>query len=247
MGAKVKAEATEPNVLGFVPAEEAHFANAELAKDLGAHAEIPVAHGLRCNRAFIRHAGGMSVPAQIHQGPSALLREHRHGLLEETGLEAMQVIGEGFHVHPDQGRLAARSQIAEYESQVAATVQQALKPVHLEFAPDAGHGADFQGLHQGFLAEAVGHEIRHSHQRQAVLAAERHEIRHSGHGAVIFHDLADDTAGVEARQARQVHAGLGLARAGKHPSGPGPQGEDVAWLHEVLGLGVRSDERLDGP
>ena len=61
----------------------------------------------------------------------------------------------------------------DYAAQVAVTnrlsfprIQQTLEAVNLEFTPDAGHGPDFQGFHQGFLAKAIGHEIRHGHQGQ---------------------------------------------------------------------------------
>ena len=84
MGAKVEAEATEANVLGFMPAEEAHFPDAELAEDLCAYAEIAITHGLRLNRSLVRHTGRMGMSAQVHQGTAALLHENPHGFLEEA-------------------------------------------------------------------------------------------------------------------------------------------------------------------
>ena len=72
MGANVEAKATKANVLGFVPAEEAHFPDAELPENLGAHPEFTVAHDLGLGRPFIRHAGGVGVPAQIRPGRRVL-------------------------------------------------------------------------------------------------------------------------------------------------------------------------------
>jgi hypothetical protein len=41
-GSNIKAEASEPNVLGFVPTEEPHFADAQLAQDLSPYANIAI-------------------------------------------------------------------------------------------------------------------------------------------------------------------------------------------------------------
>ena len=79
-----------------------------------------------------------------------------------------------------------------------------------------------------------------------MLAAEGHQVGDPGHGAVVFHDFADDAAGVQACQTRQVHAGLGLARAGQDAPGAGPEGKHMAGLDEVLGPGFRGDEGLNG-
>ena len=107
VGAEIKAEATEANVLGFMPTEEAHFSNAQLPQDLGAHAEIAVTHGLGLDGTFVGHARRVGMAPEVDQGTATLLGQHTHGLLEEARFEAVQVVGKGLHMHADQGRLSA--------------------------------------------------------------------------------------------------------------------------------------------
>ncbi len=79
-----------------------------------------------------------------------------------------------------------------------------------------------------------------------VALREELEGRHPRHGAVVLHDLADDRGGAQAGEARQVHGGLRLPGAGEHAPRLGPEREDVARLHQVLGDGGGVRQDLDG-
>ena len=64
--------------------------------------------------------------------------------------------------------------------------------------------------------------------------------------AVVLHALADHRRRREPRHRREVAAGLGVAGAHEHAAVLGLQREDMAWLHQVAGLGIAAHRRLDG-
>src|SRR5215210_2715030 len=74
----------------------------------------------------------------------------------------------------------------------------------------------------------------HRHQLDAVLLGEPLEVRYTRHRAVLFHDLADHTGGLEPGKPGEVDGGLGLAGALQDAAGLRPQGEYVSWHHQVL-------------
>ncbi|MCY1409998.1 hypothetical protein D9M71_253600 [compost metagenome] len=74
----------------------------------------------------------------------------------------------------------------------------------------------------------------------AVLLGEGFQLRPARHAAVVVHHLDDHRGRGETGQARQVAAGFGMAGAGQHAAFAGAQGEDVAGLRQVVGLGVGS-------
>jgi hypothetical protein len=79
-----------------------------------------------------------------------------------------------------------------------------------------------------------------------VLAAEFLQVVEPRHRTVLVEDLADDAAGVQAREGGEVDRGFGMAGALEHAAGAGEQREDVAGLHERFRLGLRVGEDRDG-
>ena len=77
-------------------------------------------------------------------------------------------------------------------------------------------------------AQAVGHQLGHRDEGQAVLPGHLVELRPAGHRAVRIQDLTDHAGGHPAREPRQVHAGLGLSHPLEHAAGPCAQREDVS-------------------
>jgi hypothetical protein len=100
--------------------------------------------------------------------------------------------------------------------------------------------------HQRLVPEAVLDQIGDGHDLESVPSREGDEVRHPRHGAVVVHDLADHTGGLQARQPGQIHRSLRLTRAAEHPAVPSPKREDVAGTHDVLGSGVVGDGNRDG-
>ena len=72
------------------------------------------------------------------------------------------------------------------------------------------------------------------------------EVRHAGHRAVLFHDLADDAAGVEPGEPREIDRAFGLTGAHEHAAGARAEREDVAGRDELLGLAVGARRDADG-
>ena len=88
-------------------------------------------------------------------------------------------------------------------------------------------------------------EIGDGDDLEPVLFREDLQVGHSRHGAVILHDLADDAAGLEPSQPREIHGALRLAGAHQDTALAGEDGEYVPRAHDVSGLHVVCDGRAD--
>ena len=88
-------------------------------------------------------------------------------------------------------------------------------------------------LDEMVLLEPVGDEIADRADLEAVRPREIHQIVEAGHGPVLAHDLADDAAGVETGETRDVDRGFGVAGADEDPAGFCDEREDVAGGDEL--------------
>src|SRR5207244_2346644 len=102
--------------------------------------------------------------------------------------------------------------------------------------------------HELLPLPAVADEVGDRHHHQTMLGREAFEVGEAGHGArrVVVDDLAQDGGRVEAGQAGEVDAGLGVAGPLEDAAVPVAEGEDVARPVEVVGAGVAVDQGLDG-
>ena len=107
-----------------------------------------------------------------------------------------------------------------------------------EFAKSGVQRPGTQLFHHGFGAAAVLDQVGNGADFQAVFGRKQLQIGQTGHGAVVFHDFADDGSRGAASHASQVATGFGVAGAHQHAAVNGLQGEDVARLHQVVGPGV---------
>ena len=116
------------------------------------------------------------------------------------------VQGEGRHGLPllvEDGREAPDG-IAHQGDVAFAAVDFALVGDHAEFAV-GGLDAGLTGAHDvALVAQAVADQLGDGKDAQFVFAAERNQVGDAGHCAVVAHDLADDTGGVEACHAGEV-------------------------------------------
>ncbi len=71
-------------------------------------------------------------------------------------------------------------------------------------------------MHVALVLHAVADQLRDREHFHFVLAAELGQVGHASHGAVVFHDFADDPGRNHAGQPRQIHGSFGLARAHQH-------------------------------
>ena len=81
---------------------------------------------------------------------------------------------------------------------------------------------------------------------QAMRGGEHLQIRQTGHGAVVVHDLADHGGRRTAGHACQVATRCGVAGAHQHAAIDGLQRKDMARLHQVASLGIAGHRRLHG-
>ena len=84
------------------------------------------------------------------------------------------------------------------------------------------------------VPQAVADQVLDGADLEAVALGEGDQVRHARHGAVVVHDLADDAGRVEAGEAREIDAGLGMAGAHQHAALARDQREDVARRDDVV-------------
>ena len=101
-------------------------------------------------------------------------------------------------------------------------------------------------MHVALMLHAVADQLRHREHFHFVGAAEFDQVGHAGHGAVVFHDFADDAGGNHAGQPRQIDGGFGLAGADEDSSFAGSQRKHVAGPRQIGGSGCGVDGYFDG-
>jgi len=107
-------------------------------------------------------------------------------------------------------------------------------------------GEAIDAADEGFALQAEFDEVGDGAQEDVVPGAEFLERGEARHGAVFGHDLDDDRGAVQAGEAAEIDAALGLAGAFEDAAGAGAQGEDVAGAAEIFGACGRLLEELDG-
>ena len=102
-----------------------------------------------------------------------------------------------------------------------------------EAAPGGLDLALLAALHQRLVAAAVFDQVGDGADLQLVLGGELHQVGQPGHGAVFAHDLAQHRGGREAREPREVAAGLGVPGAHQHAAILRDQRKHVSGLDDV--------------
>src|SRR5579875_950285 len=88
------------------------------------------------------------------------------------------------------------------------------------------------------MLHAIANQIGDGEQFQIVTTTKFDELRNAGHGAVVVHDFANHSGGLEAGDAREVHGGFRLAGANQNAAAARPQRKNVAGAREVFGSGI---------
>ena len=109
-----------------------------------------------------------------------------------------------------------------------------------------GDGTAADALDHRLVRRAVVDEVGDGAELQAMLARERHQVRQPRHAAVVVHDLAQHRGRIQARQASQIAAGLGVSGAHQHAAVVRDQREHVTGLHHVLGTCIGAAGHADG-
>ncbi len=125
---------------------------------------------------------------------------------------------------------------------VVLVVHQRAVPEDRELAEARRHARRDDPFDELVVAPAVGDQIGDRDQLQRVLVAVGLEIVEAGHRPVLVLDLADQTRGLAACEAREIDRGLGMTGALQDAPVPGLQRVDMTG-HDDVGLGLR---RVDG-
>ena len=102
------------------------------------------------------------------------------------------------------------------------------------------------GLHAVLVLQAVGDQVSNRHNAQIVFFRECVQFRHPRHGAIIVHDLANNSRRLESGQTRQVDRTFGLTGADQDSALFCPQRENMAGAGQIEWFGVIGYGNLDG-
>ena len=138
------------------------------------------------------------------------------------------------------------SQVALHQGDVVHVVGGLVEADGLEGAEARVQGHFPRAFHEAFVFQAVRNQIGNGHQLHVVFLRQLNEFRQTCHGAILVHDFHDDTGWLKSSKAREIHRRFGVSWAAQHAAGFGPQGEDVSGSTQLLGLGERIDQGLDG-
>src|SRR5271155_5167029 len=106
------------------------------------------------------------------------------------------------------------------------------------------HGFSY-AVDKALRLHAVTDDLRYGDHAQAMHSAELDQVRHTGHGAVIAHDLADHPSRDESGHAGEVHASFGLSGADERATFARAQRESVPGAIEVAGRRCRIDQNFN--
>lgn len=90
-------------------------------------------------------------------------------------------------------------------------------------------------------------QIRNGAKLQPMMLREGHQIRHARHGAVIIHDLADHTGGIEPRKPGEIHCRFRMPRAHQRATFARHQRKHMAGGDDMFPPQFRIDRNSDGP
>ncbi len=175
---------------------------------------------------------------QRHDDSRALVLDHPHRPLEQAGARALlhrarRRRGRGCACAPARARSVFECAMNQRELLLAA----GLVAEHLRLPFRAAARLERRGrdlLDEMILLEPIGDEIADRADLELMRAREVHQVVEAGHGAVLAHDLADDAAGVETGEPRNVDRRLGMAgarqerRPAARPAGRRGPGETIA-------------------
>ena len=123
-------------------------------------------------------------------------------------------VGHGIHgVHAHQHRLA-RADISLDHCQMLDLIDLTLVRDHPPVvAVRRAHKPLFHGFHQPLRGAAVGDKVGDGAELEIMALRVGHQIRQTGHGAVVVHDFADHAGGGQPGQTGDVHCGFRMAGA----------------------------------
>jgi hypothetical protein len=186
---------------------------------------------------------------QVEEHAALFAADHLHRPLQLLAAVAAQraegVAGQALRMDAHQDRLLA-AQVALGQGDVGLLLDLVDEGLDGEVAPARRQARLRDHLHQGVGVHPVLDDLLDGDDGHRVFFGETDQVGHARHGAVFLHDLADHPGRLQAGDARQIDRGLGLAGGPHHPPRPGAPRKDVPGPRQVVRLGERVDEALDG-
>src|ERR1700722_14685209 len=177
---------------------------------------------------------------QVDQGAPSGLGNHferslyylvavAEGSAEDVSRQAVRV-----YPHQDWFRVDLRAHLASNQRQVTfSPVHFALIGDHAELAETRRHYRFRNAEDITLVLQTETDQLRYGQHFQLMLITELHQVRNTGHGAVIVHDLADHSRGNQPRHPREVDRSFSLAGTHQHPAAAGAQRKNVARPRQV--------------
>src|SRR3990170_4793648 len=256
----------EPRPLGGVVGEQAYLLEPQVEEDLHPDAVVAAVGGEAerlvgldgveplcllesVGANLVAETDAAALLAHVHQDAAALLRYLLHRQLDLVAAVAAKgvkdIAGHALGVHPHEDGFR-RGDVTHDEGGVLVGVDVGAVGVEAELPEAAGDGGLRHADDEAFPVRAVADELIDADDLETVTAGETLEPRHTHHGAVAVHQLADGGSGMQSGQLAEVDRGLGLA--GAHQDAPlaGTQGVDVAGHDHIRRSRGGTGQYLDG-
>ena len=148
-------------------------------------------------------------------------------------------------MQPHRHVLAGRD-VAEHESQLLHLVEGR----HIGIAPglaDGGVDVELRRLlDEALAALAIGDEVRHRNDLEAVLAREGQNLGAAFHRSVVIDEFANHAGRVKPCELHEIDGRFRMARAHQHAARLGDEREDMARAHEIIGHHIAVGQRMAG-
>ncbi len=176
------------------------------------------------------------MPAQVDDDAAAFLADASHRVIQlrlaVAAHGAEDLARQALRVHAHE-HVASVGHVAHHERELFASARELAVSVQREHAEGCRHAGAGDSFHDSLRTPPIGNEILDGDERKSMLAGEALELGAAGHRPVIVDDLDKCTARTQAGQAREIHGGLRVARAGQDATRHGAQREDVPRTVEV--------------
>ena len=254
----------ERDELSRIVGQQANPPDSEVPQNLGADAvfalvgaesEVGVRiHGVEplvlggVGTQLVDEADAPALLVQVEQDSRALLSDPGERRIElGTAVaphRAEDFTGETLAVDAHQdGRV--RAGFSHLQNQVFRSVKGVLVGDGPERTEPRGENRRGQPANEGLGPEPVADQIGDADDRHSVLFRKGDEVREPRHRPVLLHHLADHRRGIEPRDSREVHPGLGLPGPLQDSAGTRAEREDMARTDEVGGAGLPLNRHLD--
>jgi hypothetical protein len=163
-------------------------------------------------------------------------------------LRTEYVSRQALRVHPDE-YVGVAADITVHQCHVLGRIDVVAITDDGELAECGGDARFGNPVHQLFRSQPIRYQLRHSDEREPMLAGDLLQLRAPRHGSIGVQNLTDDPGRVQARQPSEVDTRLGLPYALKHAARARAQRKDMTGPPQIGGHGggIYGDVDRGGP